>query len=1350
MSSEFFNYRAWVTLATNDSYGLGALVLAHSLRRASSSYPAVVLITPSVTEPMRERLRAVFAEVILVDVLDSKDAAHLALLQRPELGITFTKIHCWNLTQYEKCVFLDADTLIVQNCDELFEREELSAAPDVGWPDCFNSGVFVFKPSADTFSKLVTFASERGSFDGGDQGLLNSYFSDWAHGDINKHLPFLYNVTSAAFYSYIPALKHYGQNLKIIHFIGAAKPWLQHFNWQSRSVEAPEHLRGFLQLWWDLFVAQVHSQLDTQMAEEVPLGIDLEEEEPSEYDEPVQDYSFYEPTLDPSSEFPWHRPYDQIKNTESIEPSIDIGQFHDPWQIYRGNIPPSKDDASCINATESHRQYAWDYMQPQTQHYTPENSHNSENTYTQNYNSEIWQYNSEHSSQPQTTQQFTTFTPSISSQWEESQCNINVHDQHYHTPIQEIIVHHDHYPSHSNQQSSPESQNQPGDHQGHNNHQSHTHHQHIEHHQNNYQNYNQSHHHENDQNQNDFTQQRFESHVHEQNQNYNYQHSSEHHHESQSYHDPGFEQSHQRADYYQDKHDSQSLFHNHSHSNITENNKNVNNDERFNNSYMKNVEINYSQFKKQTQPQIYTVMMDHERLHNVRKLHSNLNGCEAEYYSNTFEDIPRHPYDGFYLRHRTTIDSRGRKICIHEIPLSPPSPTPSLESSLESDDENEIFKDINYDRLNGEESQTGVAGNLAKVVPGEPQQQEAVDELTRRQGWEAGNIDYMGADSFDNIWAKISQTLSQPPSSPPRQPSPSNDQSVQPSEDRAVAIEEVKEAVVAPVESKPEEPVKGSIPSDASSETPVAVEAPVMASEVDASTASTETVENVVSLDAAETVAPTETSESVPPPEAPACVSLPVASDCVSSPEVPATVDATEPVVQIEAEATESVSPPEASEHVAQIEATESVSPPEASEHVAQIEATESVSPPEASEHVAQIEATESVSPPEASEHVAQIEATCVSSPQPSENIPIVESKETVAPPVADVNVASTEVLENVSAPATPVAPAESIDSLTAPEPPAPATENKDDVVPETSPAAASIEEPVVDVPVPASEAAESPGKQEDPIPVPAEIAAIPKSMPDESQTEMEPSGDIPVTAEEAIKIDIACVPKSSEMPAVDEHSDSPLNKSLATNEQSSDKKEVASDSPPLANTPSKEEIPSPPAAKTEERRKPLGKLSLPPAACDTLPTPDSELEDAASLAHAIIAGELRTPTVTSPSPPVISSSPQTQPSQTQARSLSIDQPEAPTPPLDSPLSLSQIGVKSKPTIASQIETSVSKTESAPTSEVSEAPKPKSDAPKKKIVKKVVKKVEKEGGASGDAPVPVPPPRKKEKKPKEK
>lgn len=57
-------------------------------------------------------MAAVFSLVQEVNVLDSKDEANLALLARPELGITFTKLHCWRLTQYEKCVFVDADALV--------------------------------------------------------------------------------------------------------------------------------------------------------------------------------------------------------------------------------------------------------------------------------------------------------------------------------------------------------------------------------------------------------------------------------------------------------------------------------------------------------------------------------------------------------------------------------------------------------------------------------------------------------------------------------------------------------------------------------------------------------------------------------------------------------------------------------------------------------------------------------------------------------------------------------------------------------------------------------------------------------------------------------------------------------------------------------------------------------------------------------------------------------------------------------------------------------------------------------------------------------------------------------------
>lgn len=55
---------------------------------------------------------------------------------------------------------------VLQNIDELFDREELSAAPDPGWPDCFNSGVFVFCPSMETYGKLLQYSTEHGSFDG--------------------------------------------------------------------------------------------------------------------------------------------------------------------------------------------------------------------------------------------------------------------------------------------------------------------------------------------------------------------------------------------------------------------------------------------------------------------------------------------------------------------------------------------------------------------------------------------------------------------------------------------------------------------------------------------------------------------------------------------------------------------------------------------------------------------------------------------------------------------------------------------------------------------------------------------------------------------------------------------------------------------------------------------------------------------------------------------------------------------------------------------------------------------------------------------------------------------------------
>ena len=108
--------QAWVTLATNDSYALGALVLASSLKRSNTKRKIVIMVTPEgLSQPMKCQLKSVFDEVVDVSLLDSKDKVNLALLERPELGVTFTKLHCWCLVQYTKCVFLDADTMVSNN-----------------------------------------------------------------------------------------------------------------------------------------------------------------------------------------------------------------------------------------------------------------------------------------------------------------------------------------------------------------------------------------------------------------------------------------------------------------------------------------------------------------------------------------------------------------------------------------------------------------------------------------------------------------------------------------------------------------------------------------------------------------------------------------------------------------------------------------------------------------------------------------------------------------------------------------------------------------------------------------------------------------------------------------------------------------------------------------------------------------------------------------------------------------------------------------------------------------------------------------------------------------------------------
>lgn len=165
-------------------------------------------------------------------------------MNRPDLLSTFTKIALWRQTQFQRIVYLDADVVALRAPDELFDLDtNFAAVPDIGWPDCFNSGVLVLKPNMGDYYALLALAHRGISFDGADQGLLNMHFRDW------QRMSFTYNCTPSGHYQYVPAYRHFQSSINMVHFIGQDKPWAM-----GREAKGPggayEELLG---RWWSVY-----------------------------------------------------------------------------------------------------------------------------------------------------------------------------------------------------------------------------------------------------------------------------------------------------------------------------------------------------------------------------------------------------------------------------------------------------------------------------------------------------------------------------------------------------------------------------------------------------------------------------------------------------------------------------------------------------------------------------------------------------------------------------------------------------------------------------------------------------------------------------------------------------------------------------------------------------------------------------------------------------------------------------------------------------------------------------------------------------------------------------------------
>jgi len=269
---------AWVTLLTQPDYLVGVKALYRSLQQSQSAWPLVVMTTPAISEADCQILQDAGCVIKPVEPLYPRDdlAQHYASAQ---FGEVWTKLRAWQLTDYQRVVFLDADMLVLKNMDELFSLDlgenalaachacrcnpnKIASYPPEWQPEqChytwqargetapaeldvyLNGGFLVLEPDNAVFDELekrIAAIDDLSAYPFSEQDLLNEVFAErW------KPLSYIYNALKT-----LP-FQHSGlwqdNQVKNLHYI-LAKPW-------KRDLNQPESERDRFyaldRLWWE-------------------------------------------------------------------------------------------------------------------------------------------------------------------------------------------------------------------------------------------------------------------------------------------------------------------------------------------------------------------------------------------------------------------------------------------------------------------------------------------------------------------------------------------------------------------------------------------------------------------------------------------------------------------------------------------------------------------------------------------------------------------------------------------------------------------------------------------------------------------------------------------------------------------------------------------------------------------------------------------------------------------------------------------------------------------------------------------------------------------------------------------
>ncbi|KAJ6573489.1 glycosyltransferase family 8 protein [Mycena vulgaris] len=227
------NQRAVVSTLYSDGYAIAVAVVGHSARSANVS---ARLLLPYLEDQVSEKAlyiaRAVGWEPYPVPLISPPHGGEGIY---PRFRDQYTKLNIWKLDDMgiESAVYLDADTLVRRNFDELFDSPfNFAAVPDV-WGRRSSGVQPIVQCRPDMRKKMEIAEYPLGQ---AEQGFLNLYF-----GGTSMRLPYIYNG-NLAIKTRSPVLwRRLADEMRIVHYT-LVKPFLHEIESSSDTILAPQEV----------------------------------------------------------------------------------------------------------------------------------------------------------------------------------------------------------------------------------------------------------------------------------------------------------------------------------------------------------------------------------------------------------------------------------------------------------------------------------------------------------------------------------------------------------------------------------------------------------------------------------------------------------------------------------------------------------------------------------------------------------------------------------------------------------------------------------------------------------------------------------------------------------------------------------------------------------------------------------------------------------------------------------------------------------------------------------------------------------------------------------------------------